>query len=81
MRMLDLENMNINDLRRLATQKGLTTTKKSEIIRHIADDAPQSNGQEAVGTASSIIENALNHVVQANQPSKELIREMVREAV
>ena len=79
--MLDLENMNINDLRRLATQKGLTTTKKSEIIRHIADDAPQSNGQEAVGTASSIIENALNHVVQANQPSKELIREMVREAV
>ena len=81
MRMTDLENMNINDLRRLATQKGLTTTKKSEIIRHIADDAPQSNGQEAVGTASSIIENALNHVVQANQPSKELIREMVREAV
>jgi len=81
MRTIDLEKMDINDLRRLAIQKGLTTTKKSEIIKQIADDAPQSNGQEAMGTASSIIENALHHVVQANRPSKDLIREMVFEAV
>ena len=77
MRTIDLEKMDINDLRRLAIQKGLTTTKKSEIIKQIADDAPQSNGQEAMGTASSIIENALHHVVQANRPSKDLIRESI----
>jgi len=81
MRVADLEGMNINDLRQMAKERGLETTKKAEIISHLAEDAPTSVGQESVGTSASLIENALNHVILANQPSKETIRELVQEVV
>ena len=80
MRTTDLELMNINDLRDLARERGLKTTKKSEIIQSLADDS-SSYGQDSIGTSASIIETALSHVVQANQPTKETIRELVNEVV
>ena len=81
MRVVDLESMNINDLRKLARERGLDTTKKSEIIQTLAEDAPQSLGQESIGTSASLIENALNHAILANAPSKDTIRELVQEVI
>jgi len=80
-RVTDLEDMPIKQLRMLADERGLETRKKSEIIQVLAEDAPQSRGQDSIGTSASIIETALTHVVQANQPSKETIRELVQEVV
>ena len=81
MRIADLERMSIMELRTLARERGLETTKKEQIIQHLAEDAPQSVGQESVGTSASLIENALNHAILANQPSKESIRELVQEVI
>jgi len=81
MRVADLEQMNINDLRQMARERGLDTSKKAEIIQSLADDAPASIAQESVGTSASLIENALNHVILANQPSKDTIRELVQEVI
>ena len=81
MRVADLEQMNINDLRKMARERGLETTKKNEIIQSLAEDAPTSVGQESIGTSASLIENALNHAILANAPSKETIRELVQEVI
>ena len=81
MRIADLERMSIMELRTLARERGLETTKKEQIIQHLAEDVPQSVGQESVGTSASLIENALNHAILANQPSKESIRELVQEVI
>ena len=81
MRVVDLERMNINDIRTMARERGLETTKKNEIIQSLAEDAPTSVGQESIGTSASLIENALNHAILANAPSKETIRELVQEVI
>ena len=36
MRVIDLEGMNINDLRTMAKERGLESTKKAEIIQSLA---------------------------------------------
>jgi len=81
MRVADLESMNINDLRTLARERGIETTKKAEIIQYLAEDAPQLAEQESVGTSASLIENAITHLMKTNQPSKESIRELMQEVV
>lgn len=81
MKLNELNDLPIMDLRALARNAKLRTTKKEEIVLALADDAPQSHGHEVLNTSASLIEKALSQAVQANQPSEEQFLALAKQAV
>ena len=78
MRTADLEKIPIATLRNLAKQRNLPYNKKQDIIAALSNEEASS---DVVGTAGSLIEGALQHLVQSSRPTSDELKALIREVL